>query len=409
MQTEGAKRVLVVDDDASVAQTLQRAFDHIGYHVELAGDGIEALAKLRLGFDLIVLDAEMPGMDGFEVARQIRHTPEFSDLPILMVTGEGSGSARLRAAEAGVTDFLAKPLDLIELRLRSASLLKLKEGADALRQLELDLEPEIASRTAVLRQAIDDMVEAQRATHAAHLDTIRRLVLAAEYKDHITGTHLERIGRFSALLGRGLKLAPHDVELLQHASSMHDIGKVGIPDAILLKPGPLTEAEWEVMRQHTTIGARMLHGSAAELLKIGEIIALSHHEHFDGTGYPNALAGQGIPLFGRICAVVDTFDALTTDRPYRPALPNGTAYEMMMGERERHFDPEVLDVFFSLRPAVEEIQEKFRDRDDARDAPPTRSVPGQFRPASPRPLRGPLYRIAGHDGPIAPDRHPAGR
>ena len=394
MSTEGAKRVLIVDDDASVAQTLQRALDHIGYHVELARDGIEALAKLRLGFDLILLDAEMPGMDGFEVARHIRDDPEFSDLPILMVTGESSRSARHRAIEAGVTDFLAKPFDLIELRLRCASLLKLKETADALHRSRADLEPVIASRTAVLRRALDDMADAQRATHAAHLDTITRLVLAAEYKDRVTGAHIERIGNFSALLGKGLNLAPHEVELLHDASAMHDIGKVGIPDAILLKPGRLDDTEWEVMKQHTTIGGRMLHGSASELLQIGEIIALSHHERFDGGGYPNATAGHAIPLFGRICAVADTFDALTTDRPYRPALPNGMVYEMMMAERGRHFDPDVLDVFFSLRSAAEDIQEKFRDRQEAMDSPLTRTDPGQLRPASPPPPRLPLSRTA---------------
>ncbi len=365
MTLDRAKRVLVVDDHADVARTLRRALSGMGHDVEVARDGVEALAKLRLQFDLILLDAEMPGMDGFEVARHIRQDPEFADLPILMVTGQSTKSARLRAVEAGVNDFIAKPCDLIELRVRSASLLKSKDAADALKRRHADLEHAVASRTADLRRALDEMVEAQRNTQAAHVDTIRRLVLAAEYKDHAVGAHIERIGTYCALLGQGLELAPHQVELLRYAGPMHDVGKIGIPDGILLKPGRLDETEWAVMKQHTTMGARMLHGSISELLQMGEIVALSHHERYDGSGYPNGTAGEAIPLFGRICAIADVFDALTTDRPYRAALPNDKAYEMMASERGRHFDPALLDIFLSQRAAVEATQRELQERPPA--------------------------------------------
>ena len=356
------KRVLVVDDQEETAETLRRLLIGFGHEVEVARDGIEALAKLKLGVDVVSLDAEMPGMDGFEVARRIRKDPEFGDVPIMMVTGLGSREDRLRAVEAGVNDFIAKPVEMTELSVRSASLLRMKEATDALKRHRMELEQTVASRTAELRRALDEMVEAQRATYAAHLDTIERLVLAAEYKDRDTAAHIERIGGYCATLGKGLNLSPQEVELLRYASQMHDVGKIGIPDVILLKSGRLDEAEWKIMRQHPTIGARILHGSPSDLVQMGEIIALSHHERWDGAGYPSGTAGEAIPLVGRICAVVDVFDALTSDRPYRHALPNSVAYGMVAAERGQHFDPGVLDLFFSQREQVEEIQQEYRDR-----------------------------------------------
>jgi putative two-component system response regulator len=295
------------------------------------------------------------------VARRIRNDPDFSDLPIIMVTGLGSTRDRLRAVEAGVNDFIAKPFELTELAVRSASLLKLKEAADSLKRHRAELEQAVARRTAELRRALEETVEAQRTTYAAHLDSIRRLVLAAEYKDREMGAHIERIGRYCALLGEGLRLSPQEVELLRHASPMHDVGKIGIPDEILLKAGRLDETEWEIMKRHTVIGGRILHGSPSDLLRLGETIALFHHERWDGSGYPHGIAGEAIPLVGRICAVADVFDALASDRPYRPALPNATVYEMMAAERGRHFEPRVLDAFFSQRRAVEGIQQEYRD------------------------------------------------
>lgn len=356
------KRLLVVDDQEQPAQTLRRALSGFGYEVEVARDGVEALAKLRLEVDLVFLDAEMPGMDGFEVARRIRQDPEFSDLPIIMVTGLGSTGDRLRAVEAGVNDFITKPFELTELRVRSASLIKMKEAADALKRHREELEQAVSRRTAELRRALDAMVDAQRTTYAAHLDTIKRLIWAAEFRDRQTGAHIERIGSYCALLGQGLGLAPQEVELLRYAAPMHDVGKIGVPDAVLLKPGRLDETELKIMRQHTIIGARILHGSPSELLQMGEMIALSHHERWDGAGYPNGLVGEAIPLVCRICAVADVFDALTSDRPYRPALPNSTVYEMTTAERGRQFDPAVLDAFLSRRDAVEAIQQQYRDR-----------------------------------------------
>jgi len=215
----------------------------------------------------------------------------------------------------------------------------------------------VEKRTSALRHALDEMAVAQRGTQEAHLDTIRRLVIAAEYKDRDTAAHIERIGRFSEVIARGLKLSPGQVETIRHAAPMHDAGKIGIPDAILLKPGKLTPQEWVVMQQHTLMGARILHGSPSEVLQAGEEIALSHHEQWDGTGYPGGLHGEGIPLGGRICAVADVFDALTHNRYYRDALPNETVYDMIETQAGRHFDPEVVATFLASKPEAEAIQQ----------------------------------------------------
>ena len=267
---------------------------------------------------------------------------------------------RLRAVDAGVNDFISQPVDPAELRLRSASLLRLKEATDGLKRHRAELELTVAQRTRDLRRALDEMVQTQRTTYAAHLDAVRRLALAAEFKDRDAASHIERVGRYCELLGRSLNLAPPDVERLRFASSMHDVGKIGIPGSILVLPGKLHPTEHEVMRQHTVFGAYLLHGSKSELLQMGEAIAISHHERWDGTGYPKGIAGDAIPLAGRICAVADVFDALTSDRPYRAALPNHTVYDMMAAESGQHFDPAVLDAFLAQRSAVEAVQQQYR-------------------------------------------------
>jgi putative two-component system response regulator len=356
-----AARILVADDQEETRRVLQRALTALGYEVEVACDGIEALAKLPLGADLVLLDARMPGLDGFEVARRIRADPDCADLPIIMVTGLDSREDRLRAVEAGVNDFIAKPFELTELRVRTESLLRLKEATDALKRHRAELEQTVTKRTADLRLALDGMAEAQRSTYAAHLDTIRRLVIAAEFKDRDTAAHIERIGLYSELLATRLNLPPGEIEIIRYASPMHDVGKIGIPDAVLLTPKQLDPEQWDVMKTHTTIGARILRGSLSPVLQAGETIALSHHERWDGSGYPAGLSGEDIPLAGRICAVADVFDALSSNRHYRDALPNATVWEMMQAERGYHFDPGVLDAFLASRDAVEAIQKRTQD------------------------------------------------
>ncbi|MEX2467986.1 MAG: HD domain-containing phosphohydrolase [Gemmatimonadota bacterium] len=348
--------ILVADDD-ELARTLHAEFVRgFGYDVEVAADGIEALAKVALGVDLVLTDAHMPNMDGFDVARRIRETRSPQDLPIVMVTSLEAREDRLRAYQAGINDFINKPVDHVELRLRLHWLLELKAAQDQLLASQATLEATVERRTRELRSALEDVTAAQRRIQEGHLDTIYRLTLAAEYKDHDTAGHIERIGRYSEVMARAMHLAPGLIDTIRHAAPMHDVGKLGIPDHILLKPGPLTDEERGIMNTHTSIGGQILAGSTSPVIQMGQRIAMAHHEKWDGTGYPNGISGDEIPVEARICTVVDFFDALTFDRPYRKAVPNEEVREMMREESSTRFDADVLDVFFSIQDEVEAIQ-----------------------------------------------------
>jgi putative two-component system response regulator len=356
---EPTYRILVADDDEMI-RTLHAEFVRgFGYEVEIAADGIEAIAKIGLGVDLVLTDAHMPNMDGFEVARRIRETRTSEELPIVMVTSLEAREDRLRAYETGINDFINKPVDHTELRLRLKWLLELKSAQDQLKASKANLESTVDLRTRELRSALEEVTRAQREVQAGHLDTIRRLTLAAEYKDHDTAGHIERIGRYSQVVGMAMHLQPGVVDLLLHAAPMHDVGKLGIPDSILLKPGPLDEEERAIMDTHTTIGAQILAGSTSPVIQMGERVALAHHEKWDGTGYPNGIAGEEIPIEARICAVVDFFDALTMDRPYRKAVPNDEVVNMILEENGTRFEPAVVQIFLDVRAEIEAIQDEY--------------------------------------------------
>lgn len=350
--SEEPRRLLIVDDDAKVREAHRRLAESLGYETEIASDGIEALAKLPLGFDLVLLDGQMPNMDGFDVARRIRDMPDHEFLPIIMVTGLVDPEQHRRALEVGVNDFIHKPMDRDLLHLRSKWLLDLKRAYDRLSDHKVDLERSVAESTRALREALADVTESRRRIRRAHLDTIRRLTVAAELKDTDTGQHIERIGVFSRLMARAMGMSPGEAEMLYHAAPMHDVGKMAIPDRILMKPGRLDDDEWAVMQTHTTAGARILSGSESEVIQMGETIARWHHERWDGSGYPDGLTGDHIPLPARICAVVDFFDALTMDRPYREAVPVPDVIEMMVAEEGGHFDPAVLQAFFAVKDEI---------------------------------------------------------
>ena len=355
------KRILLVDDDFSTRAITQALVTSLGHEVETASDGIEGLAKVRLGIDLVLLDVVMSGIDGFEVCRRIRADVLTRDVPVIMLTSMASLDDRLRAVESGANDFIAKPIDETELRIRSTSLLKLKDTQDALKAYQAHLEDLVKQRTASLRAALDQMAEAKRVAYLAHLDTVERLAIVAEYKDRITARHIERMSHYCAVIARGLKLPPGEVELIQHASRMHDLGKIAVPDMILAKPGSLDTREWAVMREHAVIGGSILADSDSDLLKAGRIIALSHHERWDGSGYPQGLKGEAIPLWGRICAVADTFDAVTSERSYKPAYSNDIALQILREERGRQFDPRIVDVFLEHLDEIVAIQIKYAD------------------------------------------------
>lgn len=356
------KRLLVVDDEPDIRELVAAMLSSWGYIVEEAADGFEALAKLKLGCDLVLSDLSMPGMDGFEVIRRLREDQEYRDLPIIVITALTSKEQRLRAIELGANDFITKPVDPAEVKIRVASLLRMKEIQDAIKRHKNELEKIVEQRTIALRQALDEMVEAQRQTYEAYLDTIQKLALAAEFKDEGTAGHIRRIALYCESIARTLKLTPKEVEILRHASPMHDVGKIGIPEGILLKAGQLDKEEWEIMQRHTIIGARILHGSSSELLIAGETIALTHHEKWDGTGYPQGLAGEAIPIFGRIVAVADVFDALTTRRPYKKAYENEEALAIIQAGSGTHFDPAVVTAFFKNLDNIFTIQAHYIDQ-----------------------------------------------
>jgi putative two-component system response regulator len=355
------KRVLVIDDDDGMRRITQMLVESIGHDVELARDGIEGLAKLQLGVDLVLLDVVMPGLDGFDVCRRIRQDPLHKDVPVIMVTTLETKEHRLHAVEAGANDFIAKPVDETELRVRTSSVLKMKETQDELKRYHARLEEMVETRTTSLRRALEQMAEAQRVAYQSQLETVERLAILAEYKDKVTARHIHRMSEYCAIIARGLKLPPAEVELILHGSRMHDLGKIAVPEAILQKPSGLDPDEWKVMRQHSSVGSAMLENSSSHILQAGRVMAQHHHERWDGSGYPSGLAGSDIPLWGRICAVADVFDAVTSERPYKPAFPNEEALQLLRDGRGTHFDPRVVDVFFERLPEVLVIQEKYKD------------------------------------------------
>lgn len=360
-----ARRILVIDDDDGIRQMTQVLVEGLGHLVEPARSGVEGLAKLKLGIDLILLDVVMPGLDGYDVCRRIREDPHGRDVPVIMVTSLETKEHRLLAVEAGANDFIAKPVDETELRVRTASLLRMKAVQDELKAYQSHLEDMCDERTASLRIALEQMAEAQQLAYQAQLETVERLAILAEYKDKVTARHIQRMSEYCAVIARGLNLPAAEVELILHASRMHDVGKVAIPESILRKPGSLDAAEWKVMRGHSTIGSAILDNSSSKILQAGRIIAKTHHERWDGAGYPSGLMGTDIPLWGRICAVGDVFDAVTSERPYKPAFPNEDALQLLHDGRGKHFDPRVVDVFFERLDEILTIQQKFKDREAA--------------------------------------------
>ncbi len=347
-----APRILVVDDEEQNRALVGALVRALGYRVETARDGVDALFKLELDVDAVLLDLSMPRMDGFEVMRRMREQERFRDVRIIAVTMLDGRADRLRALQAGAHDFIAKPVERSELLVRLEAQIQLRQARRADRCQSLELEEQVERRTAQLRDSLQRMADAERRAYDAQINTIRRLVLAAELKDAETGLHVVRLSRYSGILARGLGFTPRQEEVLRHAVTLHDVGKIGIPDAILRKPGVLTPEERRVMETHTVIGARLLADSPSELLREGEAIAFSHHERWDGAGYPRRLAGERIPRGARICAVIDVFDALTTSRRYRAALPPAAAFDEVTRGRGKHFDPELADLFVAERDKI---------------------------------------------------------
>ncbi len=337
--------IAIVDDEPANVLLVERTLSGAGYRtLHSTTDSRQALELIRRHRPaLLLLDLNMPHLNGLQLMAQMAAT--LSDPPtVVVLTAQTALEHRLNVLQQGARDFISKPFEIPELLARVHNSLETHLLQARLRNDNILLEQRVAERTQEL--------------HDSRLEIIRRLGRAAEFRDNETGLHIIRMSKYSELLGRCAGMSDGEAELLLQASPMHDIGKIGIPDQILLKPGKLNAEEWETMKQHAQIGADLLDGSSAPLLVVAREIALTHHEKWDGSGYPHALRGESIPLVGRIVAVADVFDALTSERPYKAAWPIPKAIELLQAERDRHFDGRLVDLFIANLDAVLAIRER---------------------------------------------------
>jgi len=310
--------ILIVDDDLGILALLKKTMKMAGHNCIVANGGESALSMLaQKPFDLVVTDINMPGMTGIELAGKI--FKNFS-ADIIVMTGQTKGYQYDEIINLGASDFVEKPFSIQEIILRIQRVLR-----------ERLLKKEARNSHEELKQA--------------YLDSIHRLVMASELKDEGTGDHIIRIGYYSSLIAKKLHQSDQFIETIGYAAPMHDVGKIGIPDRILLKPGKLTREEFDIMKTHSLIGAKLLSQSKSRILQMANEIALNHHEKFNGKGYPNGLSEKDIPLSGRIVAIADTFDALTSHRPYKEPYPPEIVYDIIKKEKGAHFDPEITDLF----------------------------------------------------------------
>jgi putative two-component system response regulator len=298
----------------------------------------------------------MPEMDGIEFATAFRQLPDKADTPLLMVTAAGDREIKHRALGIGINDFLNKPFDQLELQARARNMLALRST-----------QKKLANRALLLA---DEVAKATTEIVAREHETLLCLGRAAEHRDPETHEHIIRMSNYSRLIAVRLGLSQDECELLLRAAPLHDIGKIGTPDHILLKPGKLTPDEFEIMKQHTVIGERILANSSSPILRAGAEIAFSHHEKFDGSGYPRGIKGRDIPLYGRIVAVADVFDALTSERPYKKAWEIDRACELLRTNSGTHFDPMCVEAFFDVWDDVLTVKEHYRDSVPTMEASP---------------------------------------
>ena len=341
--------ILIVDDNdtnLSLLSTLARKASNI--EPVCMSDPVDALHWCVAHVpDLVLLDYRMPNLSGNEFLRIFRKMDGMADTPIIMVTTENDRAVRNEAFSLGVTEFLTKPIDTIEFSLRVRNLLALRTAQTMLADHAKLLEHEV-------RRAIANVT-------AREMELVTRLARAAEFRDPETGGHIMRMARYSALIARDLGTDTQWQELLLHAAPMHDVGKLATPDHILLKPGRLDPEEMAIMRQHAAIGGQILAGSDSPLIRLAEEIAYGHHEKYDGSGYPRGLAGEQIPLSARIVAVADVFDALSSERPYKPAWPLEQARQFLQQNRGSHFCPLCIDAFLGAWDEVLAIRDSLPD------------------------------------------------
>jgi putative two-component system response regulator len=336
-------QALLVDDSRSVLDFMKRLIEADGLVQATAFlDPVQAIAAAsECDFDIVLVDYEMPKMDGITFIRELRALPKFADIPIVMITSIQTDAIRMKALEAGATDFLPKRPQAMEMNIRLRNLIKLGVAVRKLSDRAADLASEVAAATRKLQEREEEI--------------ILRLALAVEYRDNDTGEHTLRVAKYSRIIAEELGLPPRLCRDIYLAAPLHDVGKVAIPDSILLKPGRLNDDEMATIRTHAAIGGRILANSHCELIQLGATIANAHHERWDGSGYPNGLKQLQIPIAARIVTVADVFDALTTKRPYKEAMPLPVARKYLEEKRELEFDPACVDAFLSRWNEVVEI------------------------------------------------------
>jgi putative two-component system response regulator len=363
--TTKCARIMIVDDEPINIKVVQKYLQGHGYsNFVTTSDATQAMELFRTQLpDIALLDIMMPEVSGIEILHQVRSDRQLSHMPVVILTAVGDARIKQKALELGATDFLTKPVDPSELVLRVGNALVVKSHYDHLANYSVQLERQVRARTAELM--------------ASRRGLVQTMARAAEYRDNETAHHIMRVGRYVGIIANELGLPGEIVELLEEASLLHDVGKIGIPDSILLKPGSLTDAQREMMRQHCAFGRRIIQQSpdsvwercgtrsqlqliepgnaTAWLIPVAATIAQTHHEHWDGSGYPLGLRGEQIPLEGRITTVADVFDALNTKRPYKEAYPFDKCLETLERGRGSHFDPAILDAFLRCRDQVLQV------------------------------------------------------
>ena len=363
---EKKSKILLVDDESRNIRLLEQLCKNLGYLAVTADSGQEAIDKsLTESPDLILMDIMMPGMDGFEATEIIKSNEATGHIPVIILTALGDKKDRIKGIAKGANDFLSKPFDVEELSLRIRNNLQIKEYHDFIKNHNILLESEVKKRTEELNKAYEKLDSTYHSVQKSYIETIQRLNMAAEYKDEDTGSHIRRTSLYTKELASALGMDFDFIENIYYASPMHDIGKVGIPDGILMKSGSLTPEEWTVMKSHTTIGAKILSGSESSLLKMAEEIALSHHERWNGSGYPKGLKGEEIPISGRITNIVDQYDALRSKRPYKVNLHHKTVVKIITEGDGRtspgDFDPVILEAF---KKSIKKFDEIFNTQSD---------------------------------------------
>ncbi|MEY3219879.1 MAG: hypothetical protein RIT27_1236 [Pseudomonadota bacterium] len=340
--------LLIVDDVPANLRVLVSYLKNFNFKVRVAQDGVDALEQVNIAEpDLILLDVMMPKLNGLEVCRRLKSDPKTKEIPVIFMSALDDTFDKVAGFEAGSVDYITKPFQHEEVLARITTHLTIR-----------NLQAEIKKQNASLEQRVQERTKELEETR---LQIIRSLGKAAEYRDNETGMHVVRIAQYVNVLTTALHLAPAQIDIMVSAAPMHDVGKIGIPDHILLKRGRLLPDEWEIMKTHTLIGEKILSGNSSELLQTAASLARSHHERWDGSGYPDALKGEEIPLVARIVAICDVFDALLSRRPYKEPWTAQATIDYIIEESGKHFDPNIIKIFEEKLPDLLAIHNKYRD------------------------------------------------